>query len=65
MAVYKDKWNGYNGEKWRVAVYYKDWHGVRKSMTKGASIPRKKPRRMKEFIVKSTKNIQMGFETIS
>lgn len=34
MAVYKDKWNGYNGEKWRVAVYYKDWHGVRKKHDK-------------------------------
>lgn len=22
MAVYKDKWNGYKGDTWRVAVYY-------------------------------------------
>ena len=29
MAVYKDKWNGYNGDTWRVACYYKDWQGKR------------------------------------
>ena len=28
MAVYKDKWNGYNNESWRVSVYYKDWKGA-------------------------------------
>ena len=30
MAVYKDKWNGYNNESWRVSVYYKDWKGEQK-----------------------------------
>ncbi len=27
MAVYKDKWNGYKGDTWRVACYYKNWKG--------------------------------------
>lgn len=34
MAVFKDKWNGYNGERWRVSVYYKDWTGIRRKHEK-------------------------------
>ena len=30
MAVFKDKWNGYNSGSWRVSVYYKDWKGEQK-----------------------------------
>ena len=25
MAVYRDKWNGYTGNSWRVACYYTNW----------------------------------------
>lgn len=33
MAVYKDKWNGYDGT-WRVACYYKDWKGIERRIVR-------------------------------
>ncbi len=64
MAVYKDKWNGYEGDTWRVAVYYKDWRGVRKKHDKRGFATKKEALVYeREFIAKSRKNIQMGFET--
>ena len=49
MAVYKDKWNGYSGDTWRVACYYKDWKEVNaRSTTRGDLQQKKKHRRMNE-----------------
>ena len=64
MAVYKDKWNGYNGEKWRVAVYYKDWRGDRRKHEKrGFNTKKEAQAYEREFIAKSSKNINMSFAT--
>lgn len=64
MAVYKDKWNGYDGNTWRVAVYYKDWQGVRKKHDKRGFATKKEALAYeREFIAKTSKDINMGFGT--
>lgn len=64
MAVYKDKWNGYNGEKWRVACYYTDWQGNRRKHDKrGFETKKEAMVYEREFIAKTSKDINMGFET--
>ncbi|MDL2250136.1 site-specific integrase [Lachnospiraceae bacterium OttesenSCG-928-J05] len=64
MAVYKDKWNGYNGTKWKVATYYTDWQGIRKRHEK-RGFPTKKEALAyeREFVAKTSKDINMGFDT--
>lgn len=42
MAVYKDKWNGYKGDTWRVAVYYKIGKAFAENMKNEDLLPRKK-----------------------
>ncbi len=62
MAVYKDKWNGYSGDTWRVACYYKDWTGVRKKHEKRGFRTKKEAMAYeREFMAKRTKDINMGF----
>lgn len=64
MAVYKDKWNGYKGTAWRVACYYKDWKGVRRKHEKrGFSTKKEALKYEREFLAKTSKNINMGFGT--
>lgn len=64
MAVYKDKWNGYKGETWRVAVYYKDWKGVRRKHEKrGFKTKKEALAYEREYIAKTSKDINMGFGT--
>ncbi len=64
MAVYKDKWNGYKGETWRVAVYYKDWKGVRRKHEKrGFNTKKEALAYEREYIAKTSKDINMGFGT--
>ena len=64
MAVYKDKWNGYDGNTRRVAVYYKDWQGVRKKHDKRGFATKKEALAYeREFIAKTSKDINMGFGT--
>ena len=64
MAVYKDKWNGYKGTAWRVACYYKDWKGVRRKHEKrGFSTKKEALKYEREFLAKTSKNIDMGFGT--
>lgn len=64
MAVYKDKWNGYSGNTWRVACYYKDWKGVRKKHEKrGFETKKEALAYEREFLAKSSKDINMGFNT--
>ncbi len=64
MAVYKDKWNGYKGDTWRVATYYKDWQGNRKKHEKrGFSTKKEAPAYEREFVSKTSKDINMGFDT--
>lgn len=63
MAVYKDKWNGYDGT-WRVACYYKDWKGVRRKHEKrGFKTKRDAKAYEQEFLARKTKDINMGFGT--
>ena len=63
MAVYKDKWNGYDGT-WRVACYYKDWKGVRRKHEKrGFKTKRDAKAYEQEFLSRKTKDINMGFGT--
>ena len=64
MAVYKDKWNGYKGDTWRVATYYKDWKGVRRKHEKRGFATKKEALAYeREFVAKTSKNINMGFDT--
>lgn len=64
MAVYKDKWNGYKGDMWRVATYYKDWKGVRKKHEKRGFTTKKEALAYeREFVAKTSKDINMGFNT--
>lgn len=64
MAVYKDKWNGYGGDTWRVACYYKDWKGERRKHEKRGFRTRKEALAYeREFLAKKTKDINMGFST--
>lgn len=62
MAVYKDKWNGYGGNKWRVACYYTDWQGKRvKHEKRGFETKKEAATYEREFLAKMTKDINMGF----
>ena len=62
MAVYKDKWNGYSGDTWRVACYYKDWKGERKKHDKRGFATKKEAQAYeREFLAKRSKDIKMGF----
>lgn len=64
MAVYKDKWNGYMGDTWRVACSYKDWKGERKRHEKrGFPTKREAQAYEREFLAKMSKDINMGFGT--
>ena len=64
MAVYKDKWNGYSGDTWRVACYYKDWQGNRKKHEKrGFKTKKEATAYEREYLAKRSKDINMGFGT--
>ncbi len=64
MAVYKDKWNGYSGDTWRVACYYTNWKGERKKHDKrGFATKREAQAYEREFLAKTSKDINMGFST--
>ena len=64
MAVYKDRWNGYNGNTWRVAVYYTDWQGNRRKHEKrGFTTKRDATAYEREFVAKTSRDINMGFGT--
>ena len=64
MAVYKDKWNGYKGDTWRVACYYKNWKGERKKHDKrGFATKKEAVAYEREFLAKTSKDINMGFST--
>ena len=62
MAVYKDKWNGYSGDTWRVACYYKDWQGNRKKHEKrGFKTKKEATAYEREYLAKRSMDISMGF----
>ena len=64
MAVFKDKWNGYNSGSWRVSVYYKDWKGEQKRHDKrGFKTKKEAAAYEREFLARNNKDINMGFET--
>lgn len=64
MAVFKDEWNDYNGNKWRVACYYKNWEGKRKRYDKrGFDTKKAALQHEREFLAKQSKDINMGFST--
>lgn len=64
MSVIKDKWNGYNGTRWRVSCYYKDWKGERRRHDKrGFRTKREAQAYEREFLAKTSKDINMGFDT--
>lgn len=64
MAVYKDKWNGYSGDTWRVACWYKNWKGERKKHDKRGFATKKEALAYeREFMAKTSKDINMGFTT--
>lgn len=62
MAVYRDKWNGYTGDTWRVSCYYVDWQGTRKRHEKrGFTTKREACAYEREFLAKKSRDINMGF----
>ena len=62
MSVYKDKWNGYNGETWRVECYFLNWKGERKRHEKrGFKSKKEAVAYEREFIAKSKRDINMSF----
>lgn len=64
MAVYRDKWNGYTGNTWRVACYYTDWKGVRRKHEKrGFSTKKEALAYEREFLSKKKKDINMSFSS--
>lgn len=64
MAVYRDRWNGYSGDTWRVACWYTDWQGHRRKHDKrGFSTKREAAAYEKEYIARKSKDINMGFAT--
>lgn len=64
MGVYKDNWNGYDGEKWRVSCYYIDWQGNRKRHDKRGFATKKEALAYeREYLAKTSKDINMGFNT--
>ncbi len=63
MAVYKDKWNGYKGQTWRVACYYTDWQGKRRKHDKRGFATKKEAQEYeREFLASRTKDINMSFD---
>ena len=64
MAVFKDRWNGYGGGKWRVSVYFKNWKGERKRHDKRGFATKKEALAYeREFLARTSKDINMGFGT--
>lgn len=64
MAAFKDEWNGYNGNAWRVVCYYKDWQGKRRRHEKRGFATKKEALAYEhEFLAKKTRDINMGFGT--
>ena len=64
MAVYRDKWNGYTGNSWRVACYYTNWKGERvKHEKRGFSTKKEALAYEREFLAKMKKDIKMGFSS--
>ena len=62
MAVYKDRWNGYSGNTWRVACYFRDWKGERRKHEKRGFHTKKEALAYeREFLAKNKKDINMGF----
>lgn len=62
MAVYKDKWNGYKGDTWRVACYYRNWQGEHKKHEKRGFRTKKEALAYeREFLAKTSKDVNMGF----
>ena len=62
MAVFKDKWNGYKGDTWRVVFYYENWQGKRvRHEKRGFQSKREAQTYEHEYQAKKTKDINMGF----
>ena len=62
MAVYKDKWNGYGAETWRVTCYFTDWTGEKKRHDKRGFATRKEAQNYeREFLAKKSRDIRMPF----
>lgn len=64
MSVYKDKWNGYDGDSWRVTVRHKNWRGeLVRHDKRGFGSKKEALAYEREFISRISKDINMGFST--
>ena len=64
MAVFKDKWDGYNGQTWRVSCYYTDWQGYRKKHEKrGFATKREAQEYEREYLLTKSKDVNMSFDS--
>ena len=62
MAVFKDKWDVYKGNAWRVVCYYTDWRGERiRHEKRGFPTKREAAEYEHNFLAKQTKDINMSF----
>ena len=62
MAVFKDKWDTYQGKAWRVVCYYKDWRGERvRHEKRGFETKHDAVEYERTFLAKQTKDINMAF----
>ena len=62
MSVFRDKWNGYNSEKWRVVCYYTDWQGKKHRHEKrGFETKREAIAHEQEFLFRKTQDVTMLF----
>lgn len=62
MAVFKDKWDSYQGDTWRVHVYYKDWQGKTRQHTKRGFATKKEALAYeRQYLAQKTQDITMSF----
>ncbi len=64
MAVYKDKWNCYQGKAWRVTCYYTNWRGERvRHEKRGFATKHEAQEYERLFLAKQTKDLKMSFSS--
>ena len=64
MAIFKDKWNGYKGQTWRVSCYYIDWQGKRCRHDKRGFTTKKEAQEYeREFLSSTSRDINMSFDS--
>lgn len=62
MSVFKDKWNGYNGQTWKVEICYVNWKGKKCTHSKRGFKTKKEALKYEsEYKAKISGGLDMGF----